>query len=91
MALKHSFLVNSWSVGHTLGNLYINGSISEDWRGPVGTSSGGSVVSGYNKDYSYDNRLKYFAPPYYLSPGTASWGIATFTVAGQCTVSCTSP
>lgn len=91
LALNHSFLVNSWSVGHTLGNLYLNGSISEDWRGPVGTSSGTTAVSGYTKVYSYDSRLRYFAPPYYLSPGTASWGIATFTVTGMCTVSCTAP
>jgi hypothetical protein len=91
LALNHSFLVNNWASGSPLGSLTVNGSISEDWRGAVGTYSGSTVASGYLKAYSYDSRLKYFAPPYYLSPGTASWGIATYSVSGECSVSCTDP
>jgi hypothetical protein len=91
LALNHSFLVNNYASGSTLGTLTVNGTVSEDWRGPVGTSNSGTIVSGYSKNYQYDSRLRYFAPPYYLSPGTASWGIASFSVQSVCTVSCTNP
>lgn len=85
LALNHSFLVNNFNQGATLGSLTLNGSIAQDWRGPVGTLSGSTVVTGYSKSYQYDARLKYLSPPYYLNPGTSEWGFAAFTVAaGAC-------
>ena len=30
-------------------------------------------VTGYNKDYTYDTRLKYLSPPYFLSPTQSAW------------------
>jgi len=91
LALNHSFLVNNYSSGAALGTITLNGTVSEDWRGPVGQTSGGVIVHGYAKDYQYDSRLRYFSPPYYLSPGTASWGIASINVSGMCTVTCSAP
>jgi hypothetical protein len=82
LALNHSFLVNGYGSGSPLGTLTINGTVAEDWRGPVGTSNGGSIVTGYAKNYVYDPRLVYLSPPYYLNPGTAAWGIATINVVG---------
>jgi len=85
LTLNHSFIVNNYNTGNPLGTLTMNGTIDEDWRGPVGTSSGGSIQTGYAKNYQYDARLKYLSPPYYLNPGTSQWGFASFTVAaGQC-------
>ena len=86
LALNHSFIVNNYSSGTGLGTLTVNGTLDQDWRGPVGTvDGGGSVVSGYSKNYVYDARMKYLAPPYYLNPGTSEWGIESFTVvAGAC-------
>lgn len=80
LALNHSFLVNDYNLGSPLGTLTINGAIDQDWRGPVGTSNNGTIVTGYAKAYQYDARLHYLSPPYYLSPGTNSWGIASISV-----------
>jgi hypothetical protein len=88
LALNHSFLVNQYGTGSPLGTLNITGTVDEDWRGPVGTSSGGSIVTGYAKNYQYDPRFVYLSPPYYLNPGTAAWGIASINVTGG---SCTLP
>ena len=42
---------------------------------PVGTFSGNPPViqTGYNKQYTYDTRLKYLSPPYFLSPTLSAW------------------
>jgi hypothetical protein len=92
LALNHSFLVNSYNTGNPLGTINLNGTIDENWRGPVGTSSGSSISTGYAKNYQYDPRLIYLSPPYYLNPGTSQWGFASFTVAsGQCKLPAGSP
>jgi hypothetical protein len=85
LALNHSFLVNDYNQGTPLGSLTVYGAIDQDWRGPVGTLSGGTIQTGYSKNYQYDARFKYLSPPYYLNPGTSEWGFAAFTVAaGAC-------
>jgi hypothetical protein len=92
LALNHSFLVNNYTSGNPLGTLNMYGTIDQDWRGPVGTFSGGSVSTGYAKNYVYDPRLVYLSPPYYLNPGTSQWGFAAFTVAaGTCKLATGSP
>ena len=92
LALNHSFLVNNYNTGSTLGTINLNGTIDQDWRGPVGTFNGGGIVSGYAKNYQYDQRLVYLSPPYYLNPGTSQWGFAAFTVAaGACKLATGSP
>ena len=54
----------------------VEGAIAQRFRGPVGTFSGiGTRVSGYAKDYKYDDRLRYRSPPYFLEPVKASWKI----------------
>jgi hypothetical protein len=83
LALNHQFDVHNYDQGATLGNISINGAISEDWRGPVGTYNteivNGQVeevaVTGYAKQYTYDSRLTYLSPPDYLNPGTSAWGL----------------
>jgi len=87
LALNHSFIVNNYNSGAPLGSLTVNGTLDQDWRGPVGTlNGGGTIVTGYSKNYVYDSRMLYLAPPYYLNPGTSQWAIASFTVvAGACT------
>jgi Tfp pilus assembly protein PilX len=74
LSLQHSFFVQNWKTGSLLGNLTVNGVIAQKYRGPVGTFDGtGTTVSGYNKAYSYDTRLKYITPPYFLNPLKSSW------------------
>ncbi|HUI47967.1 MAG TPA: pilus assembly PilX N-terminal domain-containing protein [Acidimicrobiia bacterium] len=58
-------------------SLIINGVITQKFRGPVGTFNGSTnpptLSSGYNKSYTYDTRLKYLSPPYFLSPTQSAW------------------
>ncbi len=88
MSLNHSFYVQNWATGSNAAcsgshpcavpgahSLIVNGVITQEFRGPVGTFSGSPPVlqSGYNKDYSYDSRLKYLSPPFFLSPTQSAW------------------
>ncbi len=80
LALNHQFWVNNFDEGSALGTLEINGSISEDWRGPVGKFNGSKVIThGYSKLYNYDPRLEYLSPPQYLTPGTSSWALGSLS------------
>jgi hypothetical protein len=72
LALTHSFLVDNWYCGASLGDLTVEGAIAQRFRGPVGTTSG----TGYYKDYKYNDRLRYREPPFFLDPVQASWRIA---------------
>ncbi|MDP4115139.1 MAG: hypothetical protein Q8903_03345 [Bacteroidota bacterium] len=45
------------------GYLNLYGSLAQYNRGAVGTFSGGSISSGFNKNYKYDDRLFKNAPP----------------------------
>jgi hypothetical protein len=83
LALNHQFGAHNFDQGNALGNISINGAISEDWRGPVGTFGGGNT--GYVKQYTYDARLSYLSPPDYLNPGTSSWQLgAVAATTGGC-------
>ena len=72
-----------WMSGTPLGTLHVNGVITQEFRGPVGTfcstCNPPSTVSGYAKDYNYDTRLKYLSPPYFLSPTQSAWGRISYT------------
>jgi hypothetical protein len=76
LALNHSFIVDNWNCGAPTGDLSVDGAIAQKFRGPVGTGSGGSISTGYRKDYEYNDRLRYREPPYFLDPVQASWRIA---------------
>jgi hypothetical protein len=76
LALNDSFIVDNWECGSALGTLTVNGAIAQKFRGPVGTfQSDGTRVSGYAKNYTYDDRLRYRSPPYFLEPVKASWKV----------------
>jgi hypothetical protein len=72
LALNHSFLVDNWQCGNSLGNLNVEGAIAQKFRGPVGTTAD----TGYTKNYTYNDRLRYREPPYFLDPVLSSWRIA---------------
>jgi len=75
LSVAHSFLVQSYAYGASLatGGLKLNvtGSISQKFRGPVG--SNGTTPHGYSKNYKYDRRLLRIPPPYFLQPKQAPW------------------
>jgi Tfp pilus assembly protein PilX len=68
--LQHSFVVQSYAKGTPQGQLYVRGSIAQEWRGAVGTSGGST---GYFKDYHYDKRLRFASPPYFPQWAKAKW------------------
>jgi hypothetical protein len=61
---------NSWSYS-TDNILHVYGGIIQGYRGPVGTfsSSTGKPVTGFDKDYQYDNRFAFIAPPNFPTTG----------------------
>jgi len=75
LALSHSFIVDNWDCGTSLGTLNVDGAIAQYFRGPVGTTGG----TGYLKNYTYNRRLKYREPPFFLDPSQAKWRIVRET------------
>lgn len=76
MALNTSFMLQNWWVGPAKGTLTVFGGIIQNQRGPVGTFSGGTKMSGYSKDYNCDQRLLNSPPPFVPTTGdyiTLSW------------------
>lgn len=68
--LQHSFFVQKYSVGGNQGQLLVNGSIAQRWRGIVG-----SGTNGYKKSYNYDTRLQYSSPPYFPKWTDSQWSL----------------
>jgi len=79
LSVAHSFLVNNAGTGSPLGNLTVNGSIAQEFRGAVGTDRSGTIVTGYAKAYTYDPRLEYLAPPYFLDPTSSNYEVVSFS------------
>lgn len=78
MSLSTSFMRENYWVGPPKGTLTVLGGIIQDERGPVGTFNGatGQKLSGYSKNYLYDQRLLGSPPPFMPTTGdyiTLSW------------------
>jgi type II secretory pathway pseudopilin PulG len=77
MALSNSFYLDDWN-SVSKGTLSVRGGIIQKERGPVGTfnAASGQKISGYTKDYKYDDRLLSSPPPFMPTTGsyvTLSW------------------
>jgi hypothetical protein len=79
LSVSHSFVVQNWAAGSAVGTLSVTGAIAQKFRGPVGTGSSSSINTGYYKNYVYDTRLAYLQPPYFLSPTSNQWLLASVT------------
>lgn len=80
LAIDHSFIVDHYDCGDELGTLTVNGAISQKYRGAVGVDYSGSNDTGYEKNYTYDDRLRYMEPPHFLNPVEPSWHIQRETL-----------
>ena len=78
LAINHSFIVDNYDCGDSLGTLTVHGAIAQKYRGAVGTSGAGGT--GYLKDYNYDDRLHYIQPPSFIEPVQSDWVIGRETV-----------
>lgn len=72
LAIDHSFRVQTYDKGEDLGTLTVIGAIAQQYRGIVRRTTS-SFVTGYGKDYNYDNRLKVQSPPHFLDPVQSAW------------------
>ena len=78
LAIDHSFIVDHYDCGGTLGNLNVTGAIAQKFRGAVGTN--GSPGTGYKKNYVYDDRLRFDEPPEGFDPSNKSWHVGRETL-----------
>jgi Tfp pilus assembly protein PilX len=78
LSLRHTFQVENYTLGSSpRGTLTVYGALAQQFRGTVGQSTNGtSITQGYSKAYNYDNRLQFQAPPKFLSPVSATYGIS---------------
>ncbi len=83
LSVNHSVRVQMWDRGAPLGTLQVRGILAQRYRGPVGTNSNGNVYTGFVKDYVYDQRLKYLAPPKFLDPVASQWQVNTWAEVHQ--------
>lgn len=71
MALN-SFALENVSSANILGKLTVKGAIVQKFRGEVGkfSSTTGEQLSGFRKNYTYDQRLSYgrYEPPHFIKP-----------------------
>lgn len=70
LSVAHTFQVQNYSHGGFRGTLTVNGAIAQKFRGIVYSGSG------YTKNYVYDKRFRYMAPPKFLSPVTTTYGVS---------------
>ena len=79
LAVSDSFIVQNYNLGAPISSgstnkLTVLGAIAQNYRGTVATTSGGSLASGYLKNYNYDTRFLHGAqPPYFLQPVSTQW------------------
>jgi type II secretory pathway pseudopilin PulG len=90
LSVKHSFIVDNYDCGSSPGTLTIIGAIAQYYRGPVGTGSS-SVSTGYSKTYTYDDRLAYAEPPYFLNPVSVAWQVQHQTECSASVAACNIP
>ena len=90
LSVKHSFIVDNYDCGSSPGTLTVIGAIAQYYRGPVGTGSS-SVSTGYSKTYTYDDRLAYAEPPYFLNPVSVAWQVQHQTECSASVAACNIP
>jgi hypothetical protein len=71
LSVAHTVQVQNYDQGGDRGKLTVNGAIAQKFRGIVRSGS-----NGYAKNYVYDPRLRYIAPPKFLSPISTSYGVS---------------
>jgi type II secretory pathway pseudopilin PulG len=76
LAIEHSFIVDHYDCGKTLGTLNVEGALAQKFRGPVALGSS----TGYLKNYVYDDRLHYQEPPFFIDPKPSNWVIGRETI-----------
>ena len=84
LSVAHTFAVQNFDGGNanlgSRGTLTVLGAIAQKFRGTVATSDGsGNIASGYAKNYQYDTRFRYTAPPKFLTPVSTTYGVTQYS------------
>lgn len=83
LSLNRSFRVQNYNRGARFTEpLSVRGAIAQRFRGPVGTSGGGTQT-GYDKDYVYDYRLRYLSPPHFIEPIQSQFTLRAWAELGR--------
>ena len=61
---------DNYNTRPAAGTLTLLGGVQQYQRGPVGTFSGSTITSGFQKNYRYDDRLMVDSPPLYPTTGS---------------------
>jgi hypothetical protein len=69
MALNTSWTVQNYNYGSPRGKLIVFGGVIQNKRGPVGTFNSYGTSTGYEKDYTFDERLLDNPPPAFPTTG----------------------
>ncbi|MEW5952872.1 MAG: hypothetical protein AB1815_03825 [Bacillota bacterium] len=75
-AINGSFGYESYTT-YTKGDINFVGSLIQRTRAPVGLfdATSGQKTRGYDKNYAYDPRMAFTAPPRFLQPAAAGWDV----------------
>jgi hypothetical protein len=79
LALTGSMYLPNWLNTSADGTLTVFGSIAQDFRGPIGAASNGTLTNGFGKNYHYDTSLQVLWPPLFVAPTSATWLTTTFS------------
>lgn len=69
---------NYWNDIHRYNTIYQRGALIQKTRGAVGQNSGSSWWGYKSKNYAYDDRMTYEAPPHFIEPSNRGWEIITW-------------
>ena len=78
LSVAHTIMVQNYQYGGQRGTLTVLGALAQRFRGTVATTNSGSIVNGYAKAYTYDERLRFTAPPKFLTPVSTTYGITQY-------------
>ncbi len=74
--VQGSFGVENWNTTPQSGNAYLNGADLSQYRGPFGIVG----QDGYQKEFSFDQRLAFLSPPNLIPAGVPLWQEDTYVL-----------
>lgn len=77
-ALNWAFEYEDYANGSQKGEITMVGSLTQRYRGAVGTFNQDTRITGYLKKYTHDPRMSYDTPPHFLEPLNAGWEIRSW-------------
>jgi hypothetical protein len=78
VSVAHTFQVQNFDQGPVRGTLTLFGSLAQKFRGPVGTGTTTTQITGYAKNYAYDPLLVSVTPPKFLAPSATSFVLVRY-------------